>query len=250
MNSDKILKKVDLLYNMHKNGLLGGEIMPEDSNPNLNKGSKENYLYFTLPMALNYQRNSYGLWESAKKTCEDKETNFVFDPHKTLDSSFEEVQKALCKYKLALQKNKQTEIWIKLCNTMVDLYNGDIREIFNNFDKDVNKIRKFMQIESKKNFPYLSGTKICNYWLYVIYQYTDMKYKNLECLTVAPDTHVVKSTHKLGLITDAELNNSNVQEIVIDKWNKLFEGTKYKPIDIHTALWLWSRNGFKEIEGE
>ena len=24
--------------------------------------------------------------------------------------------------------------------------------------------------------------------------------------------------------------------------------TKYKPIDIHTPLWLWSRNGFKEVK--
>ena len=30
--------------------------------------------------------------------------------------------------------------------------------------------------------------------------------------------------------------------------NKLFEGTKYKPIDIHTPLWLWSRNGFKDLD--
>ncbi len=46
---------------MYKRGELGGEIMPEDSNPHLNKDSLENYLYFTLPMALNYQRNSYTL---------------------------------------------------------------------------------------------------------------------------------------------------------------------------------------------
>lgn len=37
--------------------------MPEDANPNLEKNSLENYLYFTLPMALNYQRNSYTLWK-------------------------------------------------------------------------------------------------------------------------------------------------------------------------------------------
>ena len=94
----------------------------------------------------------------------------------------------------------------------------------------------------------MSGTKICNYWLYVIYQYTDRKYKNISKLTVAPDTHVVKATHKLGLITDEELNKNDVQLIVIDRWNRLFKGTKYKPIDIHTALWLWSRNGFKELD--
>lgn len=108
---DEILKNVDSLYNMWKKGSLGGEIMPEDVNPHLDKTSKENYLYFTLPMALNYQR-----------------------------------------------------------------------------------------------------------------------------------------THKLGLITDEELNKNDVQSIVVDKWNELFKGTKYKLIDIHTPLWLWSRNDFREIK--
>ena len=74
------------------------------------------------------------------------------------------------------------------------------------------------------------------------------EYKNIENLTVAPDTHVIKSTHKLGLITDEELNKNDVQLIVIDRWNELFKNTKYKPIDIHTALWLWSRNGFKDLD--
>lgn len=65
---------------------------------------------------------------------------------------------------------------------------------------------------------------------------------------MAPDTHVVKATHRLGLITDDELNRNDVQLVVIDRWNELFKGTKYKPIDIHTPLWLWSRNGLKEVK--
>ena len=40
---------------------------------------------------------------------------------------------------------------------------------------------------------------------------------------------------------------SDVQLIVVERWNELFKGTKYNPIDIHTPLWLWSRNGFKEV---
>lgn len=248
MNKKEILDKVEKLIVMYKNGELGGEIMPEDRNPNFEKSSIENYLYFTLPMALNYQRNSYTLWESALKTYKDKETRFVFTPKICLEKSFEEVQNALTKYKVALQKQKQTEIWITLCKTFIDLYDGDIRKLFDSLDNDVDKIRNFIQKENKKKFPYLSGTKICNYWLYVIWQYTDRNYKNIENLTVAPDTHVIKATHRLGLISDEELNKSDVQIIVIDRWNELFKGTKYKPIDIHTPLWLWSRNGFKEIE--
>lgn len=249
MNTKEILDNVDILYKMYKKGNLGGEIMPEDVNPGLDKSSKENYLYFTLPMALNYQRNSYTLWESANKTYCDPETNFVFNPKKVVDSSFEEVQKALVKYRVALQQNKQTEIWIKLCNTIVDLYNGDIRSLFNEFNNNVEDIRNYIQKTNKIRFPYLSGTKICNYWLYVIYQYTDRKYKDIENLTVAPDTHVVKASRRLGLITDEELNKSDVQIIVINRWNEILKDSKYNPIDIHTPLWLWSRNGFKELVG-
>jgi len=247
-NKDEILDKVEKLIHMYQKGELGGEVMPEDANPQFEKASNENYLYFTLPMALNYQRNSYTLWENALKTYQDEETRFVFNPKTCLEKNFEEVQYALIKYKVALQKQKQTEIWISLCNTFVELFDGDIRKLFDLLDNDVDKIRDFIQKENKKKFPYLSGTKICNYWLYVIYQYTDRLYKNIEKLTVAPDTHVVKATHKLGLITEEELNRSDVQMVVINRWNELLKGTKYKPIDIHTPLWLWSRNGFKEVK--
>ncbi len=248
MDKKNILSKVDILIAMYKKGKLGGEVMPEDKNPGLLKSSLENYLYFTLPMALNYQRNSYILWENALKTYSDPQTNFVFNPKKCLEKPFEEVQLALTKYKVALQRQKQTEIWLKLCNTFVELFDGDIRNLFSGLDNDVNKIRDFIQKQNKSKFPYLSGTKICNYWLYVIYQYADRKYKNIEDLTVAPDTHVCKATYKLGLITDDEFNSSSVQLTVIDRWQKLLNGTKYKPIDIHTPLWLWSRNGFVELE--
>ena len=248
MRSNEILKNIDKLVNMYKKGLLGGEVMPEDSNPNLSKETIENYNYYTLPMALNYKRNSYKLWESAHQTWNDKETNFIFDTKQVSKSSFEQVQKALVKYKVELQQNKQTEIWLKLCNTINELFDGDIRKLFKINDYDVNKIRYYIQKDNKAKFPYLSGNKICNYWLYVLYQYTDIKFKNIEELTVAPDTHVVKASYRLGIITEQELNSSNVQLIVIERWNEILKGTKYNPIDIHTPMWLWSRNGFKELK--
>ena len=243
-----MLDKVEKLIAMYKTGELGGEVMPEDANPGLEKSSLENYLYFTLPMALNYQRNSYKLWESALKTYNDEETRFVFCPKVCLEREFEEVQYALTKYKVALQKQKQTEIWISLCNTFVEMFDGDIRKLFDEQKNDIDSIRFFIQKEHKKKFPYLSGTKICNYWMYVIYQYTDRKFKDVGQLTVAPDTHVCKASLRLGLINEAEFNSSNVQLIVIERWKELLKDTGYVPIDVHTPLWLWSRNGFKEMK--
>lgn len=248
MSEKELIDKVDRLMAMYKGGELGGEVMPEDANPHFKKNSRENYLYFTLPMALNYQRNSYALWENALRTYNDEATRFVFEPKFCMEKSFEEVQQALTKYKVALQKHKQTEIWLKLCRTFVAEFDGDIRKLFDEQNNDVDRIRNFVQVERKKEFPYLSGTKICNYWLYVIYQYTDREYCNIEKLTVAPDTHVCKATHRLGIITDDEYNSKNVQSFVIDSWDDLLKNTIYKPIDIHTPLWLWSRNGFKDIQ--
>lgn len=225
-NKKDILEKVDKLVCMYKKGLLGGEIMPEDENPNLDRNSLENYNYFTLPMALNYQRNSYKLWEGANKTWKDEETRFVFNTRKVENSDFEKVKEALVKYRVALQPNKQVEIWVKLCKTFNELFDGDIRKIFEINNNDVEKIRKYIQQDNKAKFPYLSGNKICNYWLYVLYQYTDIRFNNIEKLTVAPDTHVVKASYKLGLINEEELNSNNVQLIVIDRWNEILKDTR------------------------
>lgn len=221
-----ILEKVDKLVCMYRKGLLGGEIMPEDENPNLDRNSLENYNYFTLPMALNYQRNSYKLWEGANKTWKDEETRFVFNTRKVENSDFEKVKEALVKYRVALQPNKQVEIWVKLCKTFNELFDGDIRKIFEINNNNVEKIRKYIQQDNKAKFPYLSGNKICNYWLYVLYQYTDIRFNNIEKLTVAPDTHVVKASYKLGLINEEELNSNNVQLIVIDRWNEILKDTR------------------------
>ena len=128
------------------------------------------------------------------------------------------------------------------------IYGYNIRNLFNNCNFDINKIRNYIQFEYKKDFPYLSGNKICNYWLYVLYQYADAKYQNLQDLTIAPDTHVIQATRKLEIINDEEYSKSNVQHIVIQKWNELLKDTEFCPIDLHTPLWLWSRNGFKEIK--
>ena len=68
------------LLEAYRTGKLGQTKMPEDSNPNFDNDQIEMRLaYFTLPMALNYQRDSYKLWESALKTYNDKETAEVFD---------------------------------------------------------------------------------------------------------------------------------------------------------------------------
>ena len=243
-NREEILEKVNKLVVAYKQGILGGEKMPEDENPHLEKDSKQNYMYFTLPMALNYQRNSYVLWECANRMYADNEANQVFDSEAVCLMSEELLKEYLVKYKVALQPNKQPLIWKKICETIEYKLNGDIRNLFVINGYSVKRIKEYIQ-SNKKDFPYLGGNKICNYWLYVLEQYTDIEFVDRENITVAPDTHVIQASHKLGVITAEESQLASVQTLLAERWENLLQGTDLKPIDVHTPMWLWSRGKFE-----
>lgn len=245
-NQEEILRKVYNLRKAHQDGFLGGEKMPEDENPHLDKRSKENYMYFTLPMALNYQRNSYVLWECANRMYADETARAVYDAKAVCNMEEEILRDNLVKYKVALQPNKQPIIWKTLCETIENTLDGDIRNLFLKNDFSVKKVKEYMQ-SHKKDFPYLGGNKICNYWLYVLEQYTNIKFVDRENITVAPDTHVVQASTRLGVISEEEAGYSNVQELLADRWAKLLQDTDLVPIDVHTPMWLWSRGKF-EVE--
>lgn len=242
MEKENLIEKVRKLIELHKSGLLGGEFMPEDSNPHLDSCSEENLVYFTLPMALNYQRNSYALWESALRTWEDNSTKDVFCLERVVKLSEEELKSKLTAFRLAIQQNKQPQIWRILATTFFEDF-GSIKNMLKTFDFDIEKIKQYIT-SNKKKFPYLSGEKILNYWLYVLTQQTGFEFKNRQEITVAPDTHILQASVKLGVIEPADLQKSNIREIVSEKWKEILAGTQIQPIDIHTPFWLWSRNGF------
>jgi len=247
-NRDQILRSVEILINSYNQGKLGGDVMPEDSNPKLCKDSKENHHFFTLPMALNYQRNSYTLWEAATKTYIDESTREVFDPTAVASMTVQLLREKLLKHKLALQPNKHIDTWNRICESLNRYYTGDIRNLFIESEADIPEIKKAIQIKYKKGFPYLSGPKIFNYWLYVMGNYTDANFKHKEELSIAPDTHVIQASLKLGLIDRNTFDKSGVADVVDKRWRDLLSGTNIAPIDIHTPLWLWSRGGFHYMD--
>lgn len=237
------MNKVYALLEAYKSGRLGGEKMPEDENPSVEKSSKENYLYFTLPMALNYQRNSYTLWECANKTYKDADTADVFNTKAVVTIAEQQLREKLLKYKVVLQPNKQPIIWRTLCETIENDFAGDLRKLFSDNGYSVSQIKDYIS-RNKKKFPYLGGNKICNYWLYVMEQYTDVIFVDRENITVAPDTHVIQASERLGIVSLEETAQGNVQQLVANRWQEILKGTDLAPIDVHTPLWLWSRGKF------
>ena len=239
---EMILNRIEALIKAYRAGELGGAMMPEDENPALEPQSNVNYMYFTLPMALNHQRNSYALWACANRMFKDHPELFNSSSVCVMDEKL--VRDILVQYKVALQPNKQPIIWQTLCRTIENELSGDIRNLFRWNDNSVSRIKAYIA-DHKKSFPYLGGNKICNYWLYVMEQYTDVSYSDRENITVAPDTHVIQASLRLGVVSKQEASCSNIQQITAERWKELLKDTDLKPIDVHTPLWLWSHGKFR-----
>ncbi len=234
-------KQLERVVNLHKIFHEGKipTLSNHEVNPKLPKGSRENYLYFTLPPALNFQRSSPALWQAALKTYQDPKTRYLFSPEQVVKKKRETIQKDLLKYKLALQKNKHTDIWITLCRAFHQHFQDDPRVLFKQAHWDVVNIHQIIQKDLRKDFPYISGPKMANYWLYILSQYTDAKFKNMNEISIIPDTHVLQCSIHLGL-ADEKMSSLEVAEI----WKNLLKDSELSPVEMHPVLWNWSRNNF------
>ena len=241
MQNDKLIENCKKLIQAYKSGAIGQTKMPEDSHPAFSN-NEERLAYFTLPMALNYQRNSYKLWESALATFNDAETKDVFDLEKINAMNENELREKLTKHKLALQPNKQTSTWHTIASSVLNEF-GSFENLFTKTNNDFLKLKETIQVQYKKGFPYLSGPKIFNYWSHIIQEYGKQKLSNSEFIEIAPDTHITKCSVMLGVITKEEAEKLSKEEINL-RWRNALAGSGITPIEMHPPLWFWSKNGF------
>lgn len=241
--SELLHERCQKLLQAYRSGELGQTRMPEDSHPNFGIGQSELQLaYFSLPMALNYQRDSYKLWEGALKTWQDEETREVFNVHQVSKMSDEHLRAWLTKYKVALQPNKHIATWKRIATVTAEEWGG-FGGLLEAANRDYLSLKELVQRKYKKQFPYLSGPKIFNYWSYILGEFCDIELKSREYIEIAPDTHVVRCSVLLGVITEKEAKLLPV-EIIAERWRLLLSGTEIAPIEMHAPLWFWSRNGF------
>ncbi len=248
MTHDQFLENVKLLLQMHSEGHLGGEVMPEDVLLGV-VPNEELMNVLTLGMSLNYQRNSYALWQAILHTYNNNNSRWIFNPRLVYENSIDDLRTVLVYHRVALQPNRHPEIWKKVSKGIVDSsHRGDVFGLIDSVNFDIAVLKNIIQNKRKSEFPYLSGPKIFNYWLYVLESYTAVKWRSRNLITVAPDTHILQATVKLGLCTSEVLNGSaEDRQRVAEIWEVALLGSGLAPIDVHTPLWLWSRAGFPEL---
>ena len=234
-----MLDKVKLLLEHFDQGLIP-TLAQHEVNPGLEIGSRENYLYFTLPVCINFQRNSPAMWASALKTYEDESTRYVFFPELLATVSEDKIRADLTKYGLALQPNKHVLIWTTISRTLHEHYGDDPRKVIAEAHNNAAELIALLQVTHRKRFPYLSGPKLSNYWPFILSLFTDVNFKDPESISIIPDTHVLQSSVRLGLVSQGA---SPLQ--VELAWKDLLAGSGINPSRVHPVLWNWSRNKFE-----
>jgi hypothetical protein len=243
----RILSSLAKVMAAHSSGLLGGEQMPEDAAPRF-EDSDEMLAFFTLPMSLNYQRNSYALWESARRMYDDPEGRRLFNVEYVAKCEMDDLREVLVKWRVALQPNRHPEIYSRVARGFFGTGGGTVAGLLRDHDYSVVAIEATVRSSRKKEFPYLSGPKIFNYWLYVLEQYCNITFVDRSEITVAPDTHVIQASHRLGVLSDDEASRQDVAGLLAERWKDVLSSQPIDPIDIHTPLWLWSRAGMPRFD--
>lgn len=172
-----------------------------------------------------------------------EDENPHLDPVRVMQTDDETLRRILVQYRVALQPNRHPAVWKTLCRTFAEQFGGDVRVFLRQSHFRAAEVKAYIAAH-KKDFPCLGGTKICNYWLHVLEAYTDCRFSDRENISIAPDTHVLQASARLGVLTEDELHGGSAQTLAANRWDALLEDTGLLPTDLHTPLWLWSRGGF------
>jgi hypothetical protein len=102
-----------LLYNSFSTtGILGNTEMPEDILPaGMEKGSLDHRLFITLIVSIDYQRDANVMWAVSRKTFENPDTRYLFDPASLHSNRPKQIEQDMQKYGLSKKFKKDPHIW-------------------------------------------------------------------------------------------------------------------------------------------
>ena len=247
-NRTAIIESCLALQQAYIEGKLGTYAPAEATAPQF-RSNEDRLVYYTLPMALNYRRPSHQLWEAAKLTYEDDATAYVFDLHQLPSDPHGtgQLQESLMAHRLALQPTRHTINWYTIGNVIRHEWKS-VESLLSAVDYDFLKLRDTVRITYKKQFPYLSGPKLFNFWCYILAEYGGVAFTNKQYIDIAIDSHNKRASVALGVITQQEHDTLSA-EAIADRWREILDGSPIAPTDLNVPLWYWSRDSFRFRDG-
>lgn len=252
-------KVAELLYNFFSTtGIHGRTDMPEDIIPNnVVRGSLDHVFFITLTVSIDYQRDAPSLWESSRKTFDDPETRYLFDPKLLHEAPFRKIVEDMQKYKLSKKPQKDANIWRTVGVTFYKKWGGDLRNFLENSNWDSSLILKHLRNDTHlyngklvSDYPYLRGPKIGPLWLRMLRDNVGIaQLRNLEQVPIPVDIHVARATLTTGVVRGSiEIRFDELFEYIRKAWFKSVKGLSIKnrpmiALDVDEPLWHLSKYG-------
>jgi hypothetical protein len=199
-----------LLYEAFRTtGIHGRVDMPEDRPPQgVEAGSLEHILFLTLTVAIDYQRDAHALWESARRTYEDPETRYLFNPAALHEAPYSKVVDDLQKHGLSKKIQQDAFIWHTVALSFYKKWNGDPRNFLADCGYDGPTILRRLKDDQHlgdgrpyTDFPFLRGNKIGPLWLRMLRDNAGIStIQNLETVPIPVDIHVARASLCLGVV--------------------------------------------------
>lgn len=248
-----------LLYNSFATtGILGNTEMPEDILPaGVVDGSLEHLLFITLTVSIDYQRDANTLWAVSRKTFEDPETRYLFDPGLLYSTRPKQIEQDMQKYGLSKKIKGDPHIWRTVGVTFLKKYHGNPLNFLEDCRWDsliiLQRLKDDTHLYNNKevpDFPYLRGNKIGPLWLRMLRDNVGIKkLKNLELVPIPVDIHVARATLATGVVRGSFRGNlANLFEWARKAWAESVKGLEVKnrpmiALDVDEPLWHLSKYG-------
>jgi hypothetical protein len=255
-----------LLYNAFRTtGILGHADMPEDRPPaGVETGSRDHLLFLTLAVSIDYQRDAYALWESARRTYEDQATRYLFDPEALHEAPYAQVFADLKKHGLSKKHNKDTYIWRTVGISLYKKWGGDPRNFLADCGYDGPTVLRRLKEDrhpangrTTPDFPFLRGNKIGPLWLRMLRDNAGLDaLTNLECVPIPVDIHVARASLCLGVVRGTyEGRLEDIFGAIRQAWAESVRGyaagdRSMIALDVDEPLWHLSRFGCSRRDGQ
>lgn len=259
--NQEIAKEVAIiLFNKFNSaeGIFGYNVMPEDAlpiwnsdltNSGIKRGSYEHLMFITMVVSIDYQRNADQLWDAGRKTFENEQTRWLFNPEMVVNKSYDETLESMKIHKLSKKPQKDADIWFRVSKSFLDIYDSNPMNLIKECDYDAFRIyKKKFDPTFKRCFPYFSGDKIFPLWIRMLHDNVGLELRNLNQIPIPVDVHIARATLSTSCLTGKYLGTiSSVSSKVDETWKKTMEliehpKLKYK-LQLDEPLWHLSRHG-------
>lgn len=252
-------KVADSLYRAFSTtGIHGRSVMPEDITPKgVERGSLEHLLFITLSVSIDYQRDADQLWRSARKTFEDPETAYLFDPESLHKTPRKKQVKDLQKHSLSKKQNQDQWIWSTVGVTFYKKWADDPRNFLEDCGWDATKVLERLKRDTHRSgnkprtdYPFLRGPKIAPLWLRMLRDNVGLeKLKNLDEVPIPVDRHVARATLATGVVRGTFKGGlEDLFQYIRRAWFQSVEGLEVSDrpmiaLDVDEPLWHLSKYG-------